>query len=87
MDPPAVCTLAADVECHVWTILQGFFLKNPEKKMFILNNKLLKHSKQVVVMNTTVIYVLGQKDSSVMTVVLTSAYKKQTCTFSCHCCL
>ncbi|KAK3517898.1 hypothetical protein QTP70_026209 [Hemibagrus guttatus] len=29
MDPQAVWTLAADVECHVWTILQDFFLKNP----------------------------------------------------------
>lgn len=39
MDPPAVRDLAADVECHVRTVLQGFDLSNTR-----VHNKLLKNN-------------------------------------------
>lgn len=45
MDPAAVWTLAADVECHVWTILQGIFLKK-KKETFLENESVEKKQQQ-----------------------------------------
>lgn len=54
MDPAAVWTLAADVECHVWTILQGIFLKKKKKETFLENESVEKNNNKMMMIRNPV---------------------------------